>query len=208
MKYEIEKFHPCKDSIVFRSQFDTFEQAWKNCPRGDWMLWIASKLGVDKRTLVLTKGYCAKTVIHLMKDKRSKDAVIAAIQYGKGLIEDDVLAAYTDAAYAAAYAAAADAAYAAYADNAAYTDAAYAAAYAAAADAAYTAAADNAAYTDAVDNAAYAAAYAADNAAYADAAAAAYAAKTKNQMKTARICRKYLTKAVMDKINNEKEEQQ
>ena len=77
-----------------------------------------------------------------MKDDRSKAAVKAAIDYGNGLISDDLLQHAADAAYAAAYAAAdaatdaaaaADAAYAAYAAAAADAYAADAAAYAAAA---------------------------------------------------------------------------
>ena len=176
MKTEIERFLPCDDALAFRKKYKTFRGAWNACPRGDWMLWIAQKLDVDIRTLTLAKGYCAKTVIKLMKDQRSKDAVKAAIDFGRGKIDKNELikAAYAaDAAYAAAYAAAHAAAHAA----------AYAAAYAA--------------------YAAYAAAYAADaaDAAYAaaDAADAADAGQ-KNQNATAGICRKYLTKAVMEKI--------
>jgi len=131
MEYEIKKFDPCKSAIEFRKEFKSFEEAWDACPRGDWMLWLASKLKVDKRLLTLTKGYCAKTVEHLMKDERSKKAVQAAIDYGNNLIDEEELR----GAAAAADAAAAAAAYAAYA-------AAAAAAYAAdAADAAYVAAA-------------------------------------------------------------------
>ena len=170
MKTEIEKYLPCQEALDFRKQFKTFEEAWKVCSRGDWMLWIAKKVGVNKRELTLAKGYCANTVIHLMKDKRSRDAVKAAIKYGKGLIEDVEL---DDAAADAA--AADDAA----ADDAAAYDAYAAAAYAAAADAA--AAYDAAAYA--------AAAYAADD------------AKKTNQLKTAKICRKYLTKSVFELIN-------
>ena len=143
MKTEIEKFSPCEDALVFRKKYKTFMGAWNNCPRGDWMLWIAQRLDVDIRTLTLAKGYCAKTVIHLMKDQRSKDAVKAAIDFGRGKIDKEQLKKTADAA----------------------------------------------------DAAASYAAYAADAAAY-----AAAAARIKNQKATANICRKYLTKAVMDKI--------
>ena len=169
MKIEIEQFNPCREALQFRQQFNSFEKAWKACPRGDWMLWIAQKLDVDLKTLTLAKGYCANTVIKLMKDKRSKNAVKLAIKFGKGLVELPEL----NAAYAAADAAYAAADAAAYAADAA--DAAYAAAYAA--YAAYAA--------DVADVAAY----------------AANAAKVKNQKQTAKICRKYLTKAVIKKIN-------
>jgi hypothetical protein len=151
----------------------TVEEFVKDCQRGDWMLWLAKKLDVGIKPLTLTKGYCAKTVEHLMKDERSKKAVQAAIDFGKGKITKEELDA---AAYADAYDAATAAAYAAYA-------AAYAA-YAAA-DAADTA--------DTADDAAYAA--------YAAADTAADDARTKNRLLTADICRKYIGQILIDKVN-------
>jgi hypothetical protein len=192
MEYEIKKFDPCKSAIEFRKEFKSFEEAWDACPRGDWMLWLASKLKVDKRLLTLTKGYCAKTVEHLMKDERSKKAVQAAIDYGNNLIDEEELRGAAATAYAATATAAAAAAAAAADDAAAAAYAAYAAYAAAAAYAAYAAAA--------ADAAADAAAYAAYAAADAAADAAAYAAKKENQKLTADICRKYLSKIVFKLI--------
>jgi len=192
MEYEIKKFDPCKSAIEFRKEFKSFEEAWDACPRGDWMLWLASKLKVDKRLLTLTKGYCAKTVEHLMKDERSKKAVQAAIDYGNNLIDEEELRGAAATAYAATATAAAAADAAAADDAAAAAYAAYAAYAAAAAYAAYAAAA--------ADAAADAAAYAAYAVADAAADAAAYAAKKENQKLTADICRKYLSKIVFKLI--------
>jgi hypothetical protein len=195
----ILSLNPCdngRDYIDrFRLSNKSFKEAWNECPRGDWMLWLTSKINVDIHIISLAKGHCAKTVYHLMKDERSKDAVVAAINFSRNLItQDELNAAYTNAADAAADAAAyaADAAYAAAnAANAAAANAAYAAAAAA------NAAAANAADADA------AATYA--DAAYATYAAATYTAyinaKKKNQLQTANICRKYLTKEVFKILN-------
>ena len=81
---ELEKTGACKEAIFYVRTQKNYEEAWNNCPRGDWMLWIAAKLQIDKRLLTLTKGKCAATVLRLMKDKRSKKAVKAAIDYGHG----------------------------------------------------------------------------------------------------------------------------
>jgi hypothetical protein len=199
------------------------EEIVTTCHRGDWLLWLAQKVNIPLKELTLAKGYCAKTVIHLMKDERSIKAVEAAIAFGEGNItrgelDADAVAAYAADAAAAAYAADAAAYAADAADAAAYAadaaDAADAAAYAAdAADAAAAAAAAAAAYAAAV--AAYAAAYAAAVAAYAAAVAAyaadaadaatdaydAYDARTKNQLETADICRKYIGQLIIDKVN-------
>ena len=101
--YEINKYSPCKKALIFRAKFKTFQEAWQACPRGDWMLWIADKVGVDKKLLTLAKGMCAGTVRHLMKDERSLKAVDTAIAYGRGKATKEQLDAAADAADAAAY---------------------------------------------------------------------------------------------------------
>jgi len=154
----------------------TIEEYIRDADRGDWMLWLARKIKLPLQIRTLAKAHCAGTVLYLMKDERSKNAVKVAIAFGEGNASREEL----DAA-----AAAADAAYAA-ADADAATYAAYAAAYvAAAADAA----------ADAADAAADAYAYAAADAAYAA------DARTKNQKETAEICRKYLGDLIIQKVN-------
>jgi hypothetical protein len=113
-KFDIKQFNPCYDALLWYESQPSTEEAWNNCHRGDWMLWIAKKLNVNIRVLTLAKGLCANTVRHLMKDERIIKAVNAAIAYGKGEIDDEEL---REAAYAADYAtyAAAYAAYATYA---------------------------------------------------------------------------------------------
>ena len=106
MKFEIEKFNACKESIVFRKNYPDFKTAWENCPRGDWMLWIAKKLNVDLLKLTTAKALCANTVRNLMRDERSTKAIDVAILFGQGKASREEL----DAAYAAYTAAAADAA--------------------------------------------------------------------------------------------------
>jgi hypothetical protein len=171
METEIEKHNACYEAVEYRKQFKTFKEAWEKCHRGDWMLWIANKEGVDKRLLTLAKARCAKTVIHLMKDKRSIKAVEVAEAYGNGeASEEDLKKAYIAAA-------------AVYADAAADAAAVYA-------DAAAAYSADTAAYS--ADAAAYSAAYSAD---------VADVARKTNQLQTANICRELLTEAIFEKLN-------
>jgi hypothetical protein len=179
----LEKLYPCKAGLEFyKTQKDIFD-AWNNCPRGDWLLWLANKINIDHKLLTLAKGKCAETVVHLMKDDRSKAAVKAAIDYGNGLVSLDFLHTAADAAEAAY------AAYAACADSVAYS--------ADAADAAYDA---HAAYVSC--DAAYAS-YAA-YVAYAACSACDADVLTKNRLNSANIFREILTAAVFEKINNYK----
>ena len=168
----------CPEAIEWAHE-KTLAQAWKECKKGEWLIWLYVHLHPDrKRERSLAAGYCAATVRHLMKDKRSRDAVDAAIAYGEGRIDIHALR----LAGGAATRAAVDAVYKAFsADEARAAGAATRAAYAAvaatrAADAAYAAdAARVARAARAATRAAYAA-YAADAARAADAAYAAYAA--------------------------------
>tara|TARA_R100000951_G_scaffold37874_1_gene32238 strand:+ start:5563 stop:6090 length:528 start_codon:yes stop_codon:yes gene_type:complete len=171
---EINKYNPCSEAVEFRNQFETFQEAWEKCPRGDWMLWIASKLNVNIRTLTYVKALCAETVLHLMKDERSVNAVKVAKRFGKYKTDKKQLKIAAAAAYAAD-----DAVYAVYAATATATATAYAAATATAA----------AAYAADDDDAAAAAAY-----------AAAADAGRNNKLLTADICRKHLTKSVYRKL--------
>ena len=100
MKELLLKLKACGLAIDWAGD-KTIEEIWATCHRGDWMLWLARKLDIDKRVVTLAKGHCANTVRHLMKDERSIDAVDMAIKYGEGNATDTELA----AAYAAAYAA-------------------------------------------------------------------------------------------------------
>jgi hypothetical protein len=183
-KFDITRFSPCDEGMEYYESKASFEEAWNDCGRGDWMIWIAEEMEIDRRLLVKAAALCANTVRHLMEDKRSTDAIDACLRYAAGEIDKSELENYAAAARDVANAAGAAAYYSAeYASRAAY--------------AAYYAA--NAAYYAA--NAADAAYYAA-NAANAARAVAASAANAANRLLTANICREQLTQAVMEKVKN------
>ena len=171
-KEYLKSVNACQTAIDWAGD-KPVEQVVAECHRGDWLLWLAQKCGVELQPLTLAKGHCANTVRHLMTDERSTRAVDVAIAFGEGRATrqelDTASSAAADAAYTASSAASS------------------AAAYAASSAAAYAA---NAAYT-----ASSAAAYAAANAAVA--AVAAYAAA---QQETADICRKYIGELIIQKV--------
>lgn len=101
-----------------------------NIPDED-KIWAFTREGIaDDKTLRLFAVACARRVQHLMKDKRSLDALDVAERYANGEATEDELAAARDAAWAAANDAAAAAANGAAraAARAAESDAAWAAA--------------------------------------------------------------------------------
>ena len=167
----------CAEGYLFAKDL-TLEEFLTTCERGDWILWLFKHTNPDSiEELTLAKAHCANTVRHLMKDKRSLNAVDTAFAFGEGkATREELDAAASDAASADASAAATAAAFAA---NAALASASASAASAAA-------------------DAAFAAAFAAANAsADADAAFDTYVDAKKDQQKQAAdICRQHLPVAI------------
>jgi hypothetical protein len=119
-KQYLESLKACATAIKWAGD-KTIEQVVTECHRGDWLLWLANRCGVELQPLTLAKGHCANTVRHLMSDERSVKAVDVAIAFGQGRATQDEL---DTAAHAADAARAAAAAYAAaYAADAADTHA-------------------------------------------------------------------------------------
>ncbi len=146
------ELNACKDAKKWAAD-KTIEEVINKSERGDWLLWLGKKLDLPLNKMTLAKARCAKTVIHLMKDQRSINAVNVAERFGLDECTLEELKSAANAAYAVANAvnAVANAVNAAYAAVNA-TAAANAATYAA--NAAYSAYATYATY--AVADAAYA----------------------------------------------------
>jgi len=179
LKELLIELHACEEALDWADD-KKIEQVVEQCHRGDWLLWLAHRVDIGLQPLTLAKGHCANTVRHLMKDKRSIEAVDTAIAFGEGIATIEELEAASAFAYVAR-----SAAYAAADANTAYD------AHARSAAAAYAAA-------DANANAnAASAAYATDAAAY----GAGSAEKKENQMQTADICRKHIGQLIIDKVN-------
>ncbi|MHA1372072.1 MAG: hypothetical protein ACTSRA_20425 [Promethearchaeota archaeon] len=161
-KEHLENINACSPAINWVNDRG-IKKAFKECQRGNWMLWYAYKnrerLGLeDMKLITLAKVKCARLAQHLMRDERSLKALDVAEKFAQGKATEKELADAADAAYAAV-----DAAY----DDAAYDNAADAA----------TIAAAIAAYTDAAD------------AAVADAVAYAITKRKETLAKCADICR-------------------
>lgn len=131
---ELQNLGACHEAIAWVSE-RTLEQAWCECARPDWMLWLCGRLNIDTRRCA---GLFALRVWHLVAPEAELSCAWAIDCALRGADAEEREAAYAaaDAAYAAtyaaadapAYAAANAAAYAAYAANAAANaaDAAYA----------------------------------------------------------------------------------
>ena len=150
----ISKFSPCTEAVTWLGKQTDVTEAWNTCPRGDWLLWISGRVGIERTILVKSAAACARLALVYVKEGelRPLRAIEAAEAWASDPTEENrktaayavyaAAAAYAaDAAYAAAAAVYAADAYAAYAAYAAAVYAVYAAADAADAAAAYAAAA-------------------------------------------------------------------
>ena len=176
----MEELKACKDAVVWVTALNTdlASEVWDQCQRGDWLLWLAGGLDVDRKLLVSGACACARTSLAHVKDPQDLEittkALARAEKWTKGEATDEDMkiasaatsaaASAADDAYDAAYAASTAASYAAASAPAYASAAAYAAAYAA-----------------------YAAAYVAYAASTAASYAAASAARTESLANTAKI---------------------
>ena len=99
----LEELNACSEAIKWMSEFEgTTKQAWQQCDRGDWMLWLLGKVNADRKLMVLSACQCARLVLHLNKDIR----VITAIETAEAWAKDETTLEELDRAAWAAEAAA------------------------------------------------------------------------------------------------------
>ena len=124
----LTKLGACTEAVKWAGR-KTPKKAWETCKRGDWLLWIASKLDIDRKKLVLAACACARTALKYVPvgEDRPRIAIETAEAWTRG---EATIEQVRTAAYAAS--AAADAAYAAARAAYAASAAAHAAAHAAA----------------------------------------------------------------------------
>ena len=68
------------------SQHGSDYDRWQRCPRGDWLLWLAGRAGVDRRSMVLAACAIAREVLHLVPadEPRPLYAIEAAEAWARG----------------------------------------------------------------------------------------------------------------------------
>src|SRR3989304_5262120 len=123
----LKQYNPCADALAWARTQPSAAVAWRDCTRGDWMLWLVGQLSgppesASRKALVLTACACARLALpHVpASEERPRIAIETAEQWAGGRnggMLENVKRAAAYAAYAAYAAAdaAASAAYAAYA---------------------------------------------------------------------------------------------
>ncbi len=97
------KLEACNSAVDWYNDRPS-DQAWQDCPRGDWMLWIATRLGVDHKLLVAAVCDCIDTILHHVPDDelRPRQAIETVRRWIKGEASLNEVRAASDAASNAA----------------------------------------------------------------------------------------------------------
>ena len=97
----------CAEAVEWASRFATPEQAWAACERGDWMLWLVGRAGIEREKLVLVACECARLALPHTSDERVKKAIEVTEAWARGEVAIEDVRAARQGALAARNAAAA-----------------------------------------------------------------------------------------------------
>jgi hypothetical protein len=118
---ELEDLGACDEAVEWVGARDAIE-AWNDCPRGDWLLWILGKLEADRKRLVLCAHECIEAAVLGIAHECVHRCLILAKRWAVGDCSDeelhvaeeavhsyitglqsDALVRHVDAAYAVSY---------------------------------------------------------------------------------------------------------
>ena len=119
----LRRLGACESAREWAATRTSAEAVWTECERGDWLLWLAARAGVDRREVVLAACAVARTALQYVRagEERPRIAIETAERWARGeasIADVRAAAAATATATAADAAAAAAYAYAAYAAGA------------------------------------------------------------------------------------------
>ena len=95
----------CEEAIQWVGD-RTLEEAWTDCHRGDWMLWLADEIHVNRKLIVKAACACARLALpHVPAgETRPLIAIETAEKWCEGEATIEEVRKAAEAAYAAAYA--------------------------------------------------------------------------------------------------------
>ena len=85
---QLKDLGACEEAIEWVNG-RSLRKCWQVADRGDWMLWLAGKLDIDRKLLVLAACDCAETALKYTDDPRPAKAIKTARAWcdGKATIE-------------------------------------------------------------------------------------------------------------------------
>ncbi len=101
----LESLDPCEGALIWYNSRDS-KEAWETCERGDWMLWVAAKLRVDRKLIVLSACDCVEPAMrYIPADEHAPQfAINVARQRANGVGGVSLRGAEDAGGYASVYA--------------------------------------------------------------------------------------------------------
>ena len=92
LKKYLKKIDACSKSLKWAGNRKTSKAAWLACPRADWLLWLAGRIGIDKNLIILAACDIAESVLHLVPENEERPGkaieTVRAFVAGKATIEE------------------------------------------------------------------------------------------------------------------------
>ena len=60
LQKKLEKLEACDAAIKWAGTQKSLKEAWTNCPRADWMLWLLNRIRYDRVKMRLIGAWCAR----------------------------------------------------------------------------------------------------------------------------------------------------
>ena len=81
----LKRNHACGESLEWLGDRN-LAQTWAECERGDWLLWLAAKAGIDRKRLVMAACACARlALVHVrIGEERPRIAIETAEAWCRG----------------------------------------------------------------------------------------------------------------------------
>jgi hypothetical protein len=80
LKQKLKELNACQEAIEWVGE-RTIEQAVNDCHRGDWLIWLGQKIGIDNYKLIATKEHCANISRYLRKEHEVMTAIELSSAY-------------------------------------------------------------------------------------------------------------------------------
>ena len=97
----LNKLNACQEAKLWAAG-KTLSQAWQECQRADWMLWLLGRSQIDKKTIATIAVEFAETCVHNAKDYPAvAECITTAKKYLSGQATQEELAAAESSVLAA-----------------------------------------------------------------------------------------------------------
>lgn len=81
---KLMKLYACEKAVRWAGNYGTLAEAWEACVRGDWMLWLAATLQIERTLLVKAACGCARLALPYTTDQRPLKVIVAVERWASG----------------------------------------------------------------------------------------------------------------------------